>query len=332
RRKRPQKGGEQCAVPSKMAAIASSEKCEPCSTHKSELFRASLSLLCTDRTVALREVIATQNNWISSYDMRPGSLFEGVAQRLCLLISSEGKVGNVTRSAGYRRWSAEERAALLDTTSFALLLESQTDGVIPWPKVALEAEQAILGKLVDGSIAEHLSKISSPIYVHRIVRYFIKALNKPPLFIDSMGSHGKSDDYKALGVDSEYLDLIVACLNSSIFYWYWRLTSDGFHCGYGDIYRFPFHGSSLNSHRDEISKLVKLLMASLEKNSVRKSITTKAGKIQYQEFSPKSAKSILDAIDEAVANAWGLSPALVDYLINYDIKYRMGLVGDAADD
>ena len=43
RRKRPQKGGEQCAVPSKMAAIASSEKCEPCSTHKSELFRASLT-------------------------------------------------------------------------------------------------------------------------------------------------------------------------------------------------------------------------------------------------------------------------------------------------
>ena len=29
RRKQPEKGGEQCAVPSKMAEIASSEKCEP---------------------------------------------------------------------------------------------------------------------------------------------------------------------------------------------------------------------------------------------------------------------------------------------------------------
>jgi hypothetical protein len=243
-----------------------------------------LSLLCTDRTVALREVIATQNNWISSYDMRPGSLFEGVAQRLCLLISSEGKGGAVTRSAGYRRWGVEERAALLDTASFVLLLESQINGATPWPKIAQETEQVILGNLMSGSIAAHLSKASPPIYVHRIVRYFIKALNNSPLFIDAMGGHGRSDDYKTLSVDPDYASVIVACLNSSIFYWYWRLTSDGFHCGYSDIYRFPFHGPSLSSRRDEISSLVGLLMDGLEKNSVRKSITTKAGKMALCRF------------------------------------------------
>ena len=43
RRKRPEKGGEQCAGPSKTAGIALSERCGPCSTHKSELFRASLA-------------------------------------------------------------------------------------------------------------------------------------------------------------------------------------------------------------------------------------------------------------------------------------------------
>ncbi len=44
RRKRPEKGGEQCAGPSKTAGIALSERCGPCSTHKSELFRASQAL------------------------------------------------------------------------------------------------------------------------------------------------------------------------------------------------------------------------------------------------------------------------------------------------
>ena len=291
-----------------------------------------LSLLCTDRTVALREVIATQNNWVSSFDMRPGSLFEGVAQRLCILISSGGKGGAVTRTAGYRRWSAEERAVLLDIVSFELLLKEQISGANPWPKVALEAEQTILRALAGGSVAAHLSKTAPPIYVHRIVRYFIKALNTPPLFIDAMGNQGKSDDYKVLSIDPEYSDAVVACLNSSIFYWYWRLTSDGFHCGYGDIYRFPFHGVSLNSHRDEISRLARSLMVDFEKNSLSKSITTKAGKIQYQEFSPKNAKPIIDEIDEVVASAWGLAPESMDYLINYDIKYRLGLVGDAGDD
>ena len=73
-------------------------------------------------------------------------------------------------------------------------------------------------------------------------------------------------------------------------------------------------------------------MVDFEKNSLSKSITTKAGKIQYQEFSPKNAKPIIDEIDEVVASAWGLAPESMDYLINYDIKYRLGLVGDAGDD
>ena len=71
RRKRPQKGGEQCAVPSKMAAIASSEKCEPCSTHKSELFRASLGL--NDVIVDILITLGKQYHII-----RPSSRKEGV--------------------------------------------------------------------------------------------------------------------------------------------------------------------------------------------------------------------------------------------------------------
>ncbi|AVO41179.1 Eco57I restriction-modification methylase domain-containing protein [Simplicispira suum] len=291
-----------------------------------------MSLLCTDRTVSLRGLMSSQNNWISSYDMRPSSLFEGVAQRLCLLISSHADESGSTASGGYRRWSSEERTALLDTTWFARLSIDHFQGATPWPKISHEVEKTILGSLVGGGVVAHLSKNSPPIYVHRIVRYFVKALNKAPLFVDAQGVNGKSDDYKALSVDPQFSDVILACLNSSIFYWYWRLTSDGFHCGYGDIYRFPFDGSSLLSYDTEISELVKLLMVSFEEGSVKKSIATKAGRIFYQEFSPKGAKSILDEIDGIIATSWGLNPEMVDHIINYDIKYRMGFVGDAGDD
>jgi len=41
---------------------------------------------------------------------------------------------------------------------------------------------------------------------------------------------------------------------------------------------------------------------------------------------------IADEIDMLLARAWNLSPEVIDYLINYDIKYHMGLAADDEDD
>lgn len=291
-----------------------------------------LSLLCTDRTTSLRKVISGQNSWVSSYDMRPGSLFEGVAQRLCILIASRENKKRTINVGGYRRWSSEERETLLATTTFLSLPEDQCKDESPWPKMASHVEREILAKMVGGSIAAHLSKAAPAIYVHRIVRYFVKALNSSPVFVNAEGVNGKSDDYKTLCIDEVFSDGVVACLNSSAFYWYWRLTSDGFHCGYGDIYRFPFNGKGLLNKANELSNLVQSLMANLQANSKEKTISTKTGKIRYQEFSPKRGKLVLDEIDKLIAGAWNLSPLMADFLINYDIKYRIGLVGETDDE
>ena len=54
------------------------------------------------------------------------------------------------------------------------------------------------------------------------------------------------------------------------------------------------------------------------------------GEIIYQEFSPKSTKLILDEIDELLGTELGFSADELDFIINYDIKYRMGQ--DAGED
>jgi hypothetical protein len=46
---------------------------------------------------------------------------------------------------------------------------------------------------------------------------------------------------------------------------------------------------------------------------------------------PKASKPIIDKIDEALAEHYGFSPIERDFLINYDIKYRMGQNGGEAD-
>ena len=48
------------------------------------------------------------------------------------------------------------------------------------------------------------------------------------------------------------------------------------------------------------------------------------GLIQYQEFYPRLSKPIIDEIDELLAKHYGFTEEELDFIINYDIKYRMG--------
>ena len=48
------------------------------------------------------------------------------------------------------------------------------------------------------------------------------------------------------------------------------------------------------------------------------------GLVQYDEFYPRKSKPIIDEIDRILAQHYGFTPEELDFIINYDIKYRMG--------
>ena len=75
----------------------------------------------------------------------------------------------------------------------------------------------------------------------------------------------------------------------------------------------------------ELTNLAKELMKDYKKNSVMKEKTSSlTGQIQYQEFYPRLSKPIIDEIDELLAKHYGFTEEELDFIINYDIKYRMG--------
>lgn len=49
------------------------------------------------------------------------------------------------------------------------------------------------------------------------------------------------------------------------------------------------------------------------------------GRVEYDEFYPRRSKSIIDEIDRVLARHYGFTEEELDFIINYDIKYRMGL-------
>ena len=52
----------------------------------------------------------------------------------------------------------------------------------------------------------------------------------------------------------------------------------------------------------------------------------------FSAFSPKGSKPVLDEIDAVLAEHYGFTEEELDFIINYDIKYRMGLSGGSGED
>ena len=58
----------------------------------------------------------------------------------------------------------------------------------------------------------------------------------------------------------------------------------------------------------------------------------RSGTIEQDSFRVSRSKSILDQIDVVLSEAIGMTQVELDFVINYDIKYRMGLSGSANED
>jgi hypothetical protein len=74
----------------------------------------------------------------------------------------------------------------------------------------------------------------------------------------------------------------------------------------------------------ELNELDSLLKKDYIKNKEIKNRTYESGLIYYEEYYPAESKHIIDEIDIVLANHYGFTDEELDFIINYDIKYRMG--------
>ena len=64
-------------------------------------------------------------------------------------------------------------------------------------------------------------------------------------------------------------------------------------------------------------------MRSLKRNAERKTIETKTGdKISYDEFRVGESKPIINEIDHVLSEYYECTEGELDFITNYDIKYR----------
>lgn len=294
-------------------------------------FIVPISLVCTQRMGALQNILmsSSKSMWFSNFAERPSKLFVGAEVLLNIVLARIKKSDACNLfTTSFIKWSSNERDTLFDRILYCPVEQKTKDYVIP--KIGSIIEGQILEKMFThpGPLSDNLMKNSKyPIY-YRIGggRYWKIFTDFQPRFILN-GEEAVSSRENYLFLNTPTLrDATISALSSSLFYWYFILTTNCRDLNMVDLFEFPLNLMKLSQER--ISSLVKLntkLMCEYkEKSQMKEKTSSLTGNIVYQEFYPRFSKELINEIDQVLAKHYGFTDEELDFIINYDIKYRMG--------
>jgi Eco57I restriction-modification methylase len=298
-------------------------------------FIVPLSIFSTERMNSLQKLLMSENHLLvlTHFDVYPSKLFEGAKQRLTIVLCGK-KTGHAIFTSKYERWFGEARISLfpqltLNSTNYSASLRTIE-------KASNNVHKALLKKLQHFNSGGVLEGKSSPqFYVHRIPYNYVKALNFIPHFSNAVDGEKKSEDYKPYrALNPDFADVVLAILSSNLFFTWWHSCFEGYHCGKHEILAYPFGFDRMKvAVRTELSRLAIQLMNDLKANKNRKQAKyEKTGLVTYDEFFPRKSKQIIDKIDQTLASHYNLSQEELDFVVNYDIKYRMSRGTEDDDD
>ena len=257
---------------------------------------------------------------------QPASLFTGVRHRLMIFVNrrSSHKLVSTTR---FLKWFSTERNFLFTSI---LKRHSISSDLPANSKLSSQIEESVLKKILEkptlGIWRRKQSFEDSAIYYHNAPVHWGKIFDFIPFYQVGDDKPKMSSHIKRLFFLSKDMSKIVLCfLNSSLFYWWnWHFTN----CrdlSIADIDRSRIDLSGFDQASIEtFNKLSVSLMEDLKKNSKVYRRVSKGILTQFDSFYPALSKHIIDEIDRVLAKHYGFTDEELDFIINYDIKYRMG--------
>jgi len=287
-----------------------------------------MSAFCTPRMEDFQKVWFKKSaqSYISFFDDRPGKLFDGLEHiRVAICLSEYGIENKMIGTSNYVKFRTEFRPFLFDSICYVLNDNSRKESSLL--KVNSILEHSIIEKVwkTNKRLSHFLTDTvnNNFVYYGYGYGYFGKILNYQSYFRGENVKSSTGD--KFIYVNKDYKrDIVAALMNSNLFYWFYVNYSDGHNFTKFVIGSIPFNfPNGVVSNR--IMLLTSKLMSDLKSNSNRKTAYYNAtGQVEYDEYFPKKSKSIIDEIDTVLAEHYGFTEEELDFIINYDIKYRMG--------
>lgn len=285
-----------------------------------------VSSISGESYISLFELFSKQENWISSFSNRPGKLFKGVEQRLSIFISRFSKKPALFTTQFFH-WPEIFRNFLFDQISY---VQSQKWTLTKLPiKIGNRMSFSIFEKILTVGNEKKLALCEFPgqfgVWFHNGPTYWVRSLAFEPK--GNLQSE-KSNHYRKIRVKEQNdAYLISSIMNSSTYYLFFKMISNCRDLGQKEWAEFPLGKISANAQ----NKLIELgitLSDILINTSLKKSRLYPSGRIEYDEYYPAKAKPIIDEIDKYLGCHYGFSAEEIDFITNYDYKFRMGSDND----
>ena len=277
-----------------------------------------------------KQITINKSCWISNYAWRPSKLFEGADMLLAIILNTDKNKPQIF-STIYHKWYNEYRKDLFSSISYTDVTDIKIDGSIP--KLPSSFVVNILRKMCNPSqyhiLPEFFNSFSSyKLYYFRAVQYWFKILDREPIFEED-GVHKTTGEMKPLYFNTEdKCKATIAILSSSLFFLHYIIWSSCQVVNRRDFNFFIDFNSLEDNNLEHLVRLSEALQQDYQQNShVIKRNYSKKGRnftMEKQHFFIKYSKPIIDEIDKVLARHYGFTEEELDFIINYDIKYRMG--------
>ena len=291
-----------------------------------------MSLVSTQRMRSLQQSLeAGRDCWYSNFAWRPGKLFDTVNRALSIFVTANPRDDGETFTTGYMKWNSDDRDHLMPAVRHVRCGRARASFWVP--KLSDDLEASMLRKVqsagkpmqefaAQGRAAA--SKAGTTIYYRTTGGLYWKVFTDfAPDFVLN-GVPGKSSRETTFAVlRKKHAPTAVATLSSNLFWWWYTVTSNLRDLNPIDWQLFPVPPSALEDR--DVARLGRKYINDLKRNSkmlVRQQKST--GRTETQSFKVSKSKPIIDQIDTALAAHYGFTETELDFIINYDIKYRMG--------
>ena len=284
------------------------------------------SSVCTPRMSPLSNILQSSGIlWTTLWDERPTTLFDGVCIQLSIQILSKEAESNLYISAMYH-WTSDTRSSIFKILSYTDYSQENVIADVA-PKINSKKERKLAERIFIDSQPLSVVAISGTnkrkiYYKNAGGRYWRLVKSFPTYYKSDRGSATSTE--KTMEVSSERVSMIVSLLSSSLFYWYWRVSSNCRHLTNRELDAFPVQNSLIENHSD-IDEYHKRFEDDLKRNKERTTTHSESkGDITQDFYYVRYSKSIIDEIDTVLARHYSFTDEDLDFIINYDIKYRMG--------
>jgi hypothetical protein len=279
-------------------------------------FIIPISFVSTKRMNPIRHYYINNSDIIlcSNYSDRPGCLFNGVHQKLSILIGnkkSNSKTQNKFLSTDYLHWYTSNIDKLFKNISYYESNLIYSDFSL---KVGSEIGSNILNKVnnkYSKSLLENTVKLSAnTTYLNMRMTFWAK----------SFFNIQASKEYKPFNFKDE-LDSILfsAIVNSDLFFYIWESVSDVWHITQKDL---NFIKINFEEIPIETKKEIKELYIEFYNSLIKNKVYLGSKQIEYI-YHHKKEKILIDKFSNKISKLFGLNNEEIEFVRNYNLRFRM---------